>query len=540
MSETVDKSLQRIAKGTGLVFIGTIVGMFFGFTGNVIIVRYLTTTEYGLFSLALTVVSVLINLSDIGLIEGTPRYIAYFAGKEENKRISGVITSAIQIVLIVSLLCSVLIVVLAGWISGLLKNDDLSTILKILSLTIVFTNLANILVNIFRGFGIAKVKVYFINIITPAVRILFFAAAVVLGLSLAGVVYAYVSAIIIATVLLCAYSMRNMPFSSERIGRQMEINREKNDIENEIDIKIKKEIKRDSLLTRELVYFSLPLFGQDVLMLVIVSTDKLMLGYFKTPEAVGMYNVSFSFANLIPLTLASLIFIYLPIASQLYAKGLFNELSRTYVVVTKWVFSASLPVFLVLFLFPNTVLNIVYGPRYVQAGAALQILALGFFAHCFLGPNAGTLIAMGRTRLTLMNTLVRTFMNVGLNFLLIPSMGIVGAAVASAVSLFVGNVLASAELYLISRIHPLTKTYVKPVLISVVLIPAFSIGARNILGTLSITALVLLWFLFLTVYGASILVTRSFDQEDIMLLLSIEKRLGIDAKPLKKILKRFL
>jgi len=42
MSEVVDQSLQKIAKGTGIIFVGTIIGMLLGFVGRVVIVRYTT------------------------------------------------------------------------------------------------------------------------------------------------------------------------------------------------------------------------------------------------------------------------------------------------------------------------------------------------------------------------------------------------------------------------------------------------------------------------------------------------------------------
>ena len=42
MSEIVNESLQKIAKGTGIIFIGTFIGMLLAFVGRVIIVRYIT------------------------------------------------------------------------------------------------------------------------------------------------------------------------------------------------------------------------------------------------------------------------------------------------------------------------------------------------------------------------------------------------------------------------------------------------------------------------------------------------------------------
>ena len=51
MSEIVNQSLQKIAKGTGIFFVGTIIGMLLGFIGRVILVRYIIQTEYGIYCL---------------------------------------------------------------------------------------------------------------------------------------------------------------------------------------------------------------------------------------------------------------------------------------------------------------------------------------------------------------------------------------------------------------------------------------------------------------------------------------------------------
>ena len=86
MSQIVNQSLQKIAKGTGIIFIGTIIGMLLGFVGRIIIVRYITQTEYGIFSLALVLMSIFAMISTLGLQEGSTRYIAYFRGKNEEGR----------------------------------------------------------------------------------------------------------------------------------------------------------------------------------------------------------------------------------------------------------------------------------------------------------------------------------------------------------------------------------------------------------------------------------------------------------------------
>ena len=85
MSEIVTQSLQKIAKGTGIIFTGTIIGMLLGFVGRIILVRYITQTEYGIYCLALVIISIFVTISTLGVQEGSTRYIAYFRGRRRIK-----------------------------------------------------------------------------------------------------------------------------------------------------------------------------------------------------------------------------------------------------------------------------------------------------------------------------------------------------------------------------------------------------------------------------------------------------------------------
>ncbi|MBE9594268.1 MAG: polysaccharide biosynthesis C-terminal domain-containing protein, partial [Proteobacteria bacterium] len=196
--------------------------------------------------------------------------------------------------------------------------------------------------------------------------------------------------------------------------------------------------------------------------MILAWTDTLMLGYFKTPIDVALYNAAITIAKLIGVPFASMLFLYIPITSQLYSQNLMPEIKRNYAILTKWIFAATLPVFLIFFLFPDTVLNFFFGSNYVQASVALKILVFGFFIHIFFGPNGTTLIAMGKVRVLMWATLFSAILNVVLNLSLIPPLGITGAATSSAVALCAVNILVAAKLFRLSGVHSFTKTLLKP------------------------------------------------------------------------------
>lgn len=127
-------------------------------------------------------------------------------------------------------------------------------------------------------------------------------------------------------------------------------------------------------------------------------TDTLMLGYDKSSDVVGLYNAAAPIARLVPIFLNFAGFLYAPIAAQLYAQGELKEMGRTYQILTKWIFCLTLPIFSMMFLFPETIIYFFFGDKYLSVAPALQILALGFTFHTFLGLNGMSLVVIGDTK----------------------------------------------------------------------------------------------------------------------------------------------
>ena len=514
MSEIVNQSLQKIAKGTGIVFIGTIIGMLLGFIGRIILVRYITQTEYGIYCLALVIISIFVTISTLGLGEGSTRYIAYFRGKKEEGKVKGVISSSLKIAIIASISLAAISFFISDFISvNIFHTLELSTPLKIFSIAIPFTVLINVFIAIFRGFDRVDARVYFQDILRPVLYLLFLIAVVLFGLSFIGMIYAYVSSIAITCTVLVIYIVKKSPLSIGKTG-----------VANS--------------MTKELLIFSAPLLAVGMLWMVMSWADTLMLGYFKTPDVVGVYNAALPLAGLLSMTLSSMNFIYIPIISQLYSKNLINELKRSYIILTKWIFLMTLPIFFVLFLFPDVVLNLLFGSRYIGAAVALQILAFGFFINISLGFTGNTLLVLGKTNFLMWTFVISAIINIILNMVLIPPMGIIGASIASAFSLIVAKILNMIKLYNFFKVHPFSKNYLKITGLLVMFLVVFYI-LRNLV-VMSLWMFMALFLLFLVSYSLSVLFTKSFDEEDIMILLTIEKRLGIDLASIKRILKRFI
>jgi len=194
VSQTIDESLRKITKGAGIILIGTIIGMLFGFINRVIIIRYITQSEYGIYSLGLVLFSIFTTISFLGLHQGTPRYIAFYRGKKDEKKIKEVAYSSIKIALTSSIILALWLFLASNFVStNFFHNEDLATPLRIFSIAIPFFVLINVLMFIFRGFDKAKPQVYFQNILQSVLFLLCLCLVIVLNLSFLNVIYAFVT-----------------------------------------------------------------------------------------------------------------------------------------------------------------------------------------------------------------------------------------------------------------------------------------------------------------------------------------------------------
>ncbi|EHP86158.1 flippase [Methanotorris formicicus] len=509
MSE-ITQTLQKIAKGTGIIFAGTIISMFFGFLSMTIIARHFSTEEYGVFNLALTILSIALVITTLGIPNSLPREIAFYKEKESS-RVKELISTALIIVALNSLAIMMFLIFGSGFIAQVFNEERLAYALKIMAFALPFSALIGVIISTIQGFGRVREKVYFQNVVYPTVFLVLVVAGVFLRLSFTYVFFAYVVA--------QALTLLNLTFNIWKIKL----------FEFGISLNLK--------LGKELIRFSTPLLFTGILGFLMGWTDTLMLGYYKSSDVVGLYNSASPIAKLIPIFLTSAGFIYVPIASSLYAQGKIREMGKIYQILTKWIFLLTLPIFSVMFLFPEATISFFFGAKYVEANQALRILALSFMFHTFLGLNGWSLIIIRENNFIMLATFASVVLNIIIGIMLIPSYGMNGAAVATMISYFIQNTMVSFRLYKKTRIHPFSLNYVKPLVISFILlgiVQSLHLKVPNVWYAIPIL------IIFLVVYAFLVLLSRSIDKEDVELFLAIERRLGVDLGIIKRVLRRFV
>lgn len=512
MSEVINSSIKKIATGSLIVVIGTLFNLLFGFICRIIFVRYTSLTEYGVYSIAITIIGIFTTLATLGLDQGSTRYIAYFRGKEEKQNIQDIIYSSVILGIITSILFVGISYTSADFIATrIYKTPEIATILKMISITIPFAVLTSISTAIYRGFDKVNENVYFNYLFKNMVYLTLLVIAIFFGFSFTKIVYSYVLSILLTGSLITFYLIKKPPFE------------------------IKWYQIRANQTTKELLINSIPLLTVSTLILVMLWTDTLMIGYFKTPNDVAAYNAAYPIAHLLSIVVTSIAFLYMPIASRLYSKNEINALEEVYALSTKWCFILTLPIFFVMFTFPDFVLNVLFGSRYIIAGTTLQVLAVGCLLDSYFGFNYYTLLSAGKSYDLLKCSLVGAITNVLLNMIFIPKWNIIGAAIASVLSFALIEAYMTIKLFDIFKIHPFNKSYMKTTIVSVILIIGFYIKIKNTIFEISPPALLLYLGLFVFLYVFFLILTNSVDKNDMLMLKGLERKIEKKISSAKKV-----
>lgn len=127
--------------------------------------------------------------------------------------------------------------------------------------------------------------------------------------------------------------------------------------------------------------------------------------------------------------------------------------NRLYQVATGWLVLITWPVNLLVILFAPYYLRF-FGPEYAAGTPVVRLLAVAMMIATGCGMVDMVLAMAGRTSLNLGNVLVALAVTIGLDVLLIPRWGAMGAAAGLAGAMVANNLLPLIQVFRGARLHP--------------------------------------------------------------------------------------
>lgn len=209
----------------------------------------------------------------------------------------------------------------------------------------------------------------------------------------------------------------------------------------------------------------------------------LLVGIMLDSYDAGLYSAVSRLAMIGTLALEATRLAIAPELGGLLAKHEHKRAGAVYQSATGWLMLASWPLYLLFAIFPAVALGI-FGHKYLTGAASLSlvILAGAMLVNTGTGNVTVVLLMGGKSYLNVVNTVAALTVNVGLNLILLPRIGLVGAAIAWAASIIVDNLAAVGEVWYLMGIKPVGPTYARVILITSASFGLTGIAARLVLG----------------------------------------------------------
>ena len=191
---------------------------------------------------------------------------------------------------------------------------------------------------------------------------------------------------------------------------------------------------------------SYPMALSAVAYFIMQSVDIIILTAYEGYDKVAYYSIAVKLATVTALALMSVNIVVAPKIAEIYNNNDHGKLNKLIKDSSRIIFSISIPILAILFVFSELMLSF-FGENYVLAKDALSILLAAQFFSSICGPGAIYLNMTGKQQKLNKILIAGLFINVILNFVLIPSYGIEGAAIATLISMLFWNSLIVSVIY---------------------------------------------------------------------------------------------
>ena len=436
-TSSFERNLIGVAKGGGITLAGKLFNNVIRLVTAFLLARFLGAEQYGMYQLSLNVITLVAGVILLGFDRALTRFMAISVARRDNEKTWGIIQLGIGIPLLLSVLTNIGLFLLAYPIAeGIFKDIRMAPLLQVVSVFASFSALSDVLIGAVRGFKNMQYPVIAKFIVQPVVKLILVGITALFGLNVWHAVLIFgigelVTAIMLLYFLNELFSLRRPIASAQRN-------------------------------LREMIAFAIPDWLAGLLTTFRINIQALLIGTLGTIAGVGIFAVADQLNRIGHDFYTSINTSADPYIAELHDAGKTKELGQLYQTATKWSLTINLPFFLTFMLFPEQILS-VFGESFVGGATALMILAWANLVDVGTG-MCGTILSMtGHTKLKLVNNIVSISLSIGLNVLLIPRFGIVGAAMSALFVYMALNGIRILQVYYLLRLAPYNKSFLKPI-----------------------------------------------------------------------------
>ena len=507
---------SKIARGSIVILLGSFLFRIGGYIYRFLMANLLGPAGYGILGLTLPFQGFLIIIAGAGLPPAIAKHVSEYYAINDTEMVKAVVNISTKIMIVLGLVFSVVIFFLAEPIAlGFFGKPEAVLPFKLIALITPFSVIVGALRGTFQGFYQMK------NILITRAFELIFMVIFSVGLVAAGM---YVAGAVIGTAVGFMAALGAAIYLFQR------------DVRGKLSTPRKLLSRAPKKLTfndqmkiaKMLLFFSIPVVITGLAELALYDMGTLVIGHYMASEFVGYYNAASPVARLPLIISMAVATSVLPATAE--AISLNNrELLKTYVLQSyRYVSLIVVPLCIGTIVFATPIISILFGPDYIPGSAALQILAAGMLFFTIYTVSSSIAQGLGQPRLPMYVLIVGTVIDIVLSILLVPPLGINGAAIATTItSLFIMSTLVWKTLQLARVSLPMGdfgKIIIASIVMGLVFVPFPQTKAYFFL------ALILSPFL----YCGILAVIGGLKLEDVRVMYKLGEKLG----PFSNIFKR--
>jgi O-antigen/teichoic acid export membrane protein len=416
LAERSDSRLAQLVAGK--VFLMRVASALIALVSQVLLARWMGSFEFGIYIYVWTWVLMIGALSDMGLSTAARRFIPEYIEHKAFDRLRGFLSGSRWLSVAIA---TVIGTIGAGGVMLFAKHFDQFVVIPLLlaCLTIPIYGLVQTQVGIAQSYDWPNLALAPFFVIRQLAITILMGAAYLLGAPTDAV-----SAMIIAVISTWAVT----------IGQMFVLNRR---------LKLNVPAGRKTYEPKIWLATSLPIFMVEGFYLLLTYVDILTLEHFRSPDEVAVYYAG---ARL----LAIVAFVYFAIAgatthrfTQYHMAGDKQRLASFFAETIRWTFWPSLAVCAAILALGLPLLSL-FGAKFERGYPVMFILAVGMLARAAVGPAERLLNMLGLRKQCAAIYAGAFAVNLILCVILIPHLGIEGAAVATSAALILESILLFA------------------------------------------------------------------------------------------------
>ncbi|MBM6402079.1 oligosaccharide flippase family protein [Phycicoccus sonneratiae] len=422
--------MAGVARGGAANVAGAVLSAVIGFALTVVVTRALPQAQAGVFFSTTSGFLVVVAVAQLGTNTGLVYFLSRARALDRPGDARSHLRAASLPVLGWTAVISAALVVAAPAVGRLVSPDEptaTATAVRVLAPFLLAASVENLAVSATRGLGTMRPTALLTLVVRPAAQLLLVGlASLTLGpaAAVAGWAAGYLVTAVAGTLWarrLLARSLRDAPPTGRR--------------------------------HREFWSFTWPRAIMTVAQMAMQRLDIVLVGALAGAVPAAVYAAATRFVVAGQMGSQAVTLAAQPRFAEHLAVDDTRSVGVLYRSSTAWLVLMTWPLYLALAAFSTTVVD-VFGGGYDAGGAVVVILAVALMLSSLLGMVEVVLAMSGRTTWTLVNTLIGLGVQVGLDLVLIPRHGIIGAAIGWAAAIVLRNLLALAQVTSALRLHP--------------------------------------------------------------------------------------